>query len=226
MFILGRSLVLSPRPKLTVSNQDFHTVAEYTTYAQTVLSSVRDRNKVTFDENGFVSKLEDHFPEISQVRVELPVFSEQPIITLNISEPSFLLSSDGLNYIVSQKGRVVARASELPKLNHFVVVTDQTGFSTKLGAQVLSASDVSFINTLVAQAKHAKVPISSLSLPPKPQELDLRTSDQPYFVKFYLSGDSLDEIGQFLVARTHFLKTKQPPSKYLDVRVPGKIYYK
>ncbi|MGH7156635.1 MAG: hypothetical protein ACREGG_00760, partial [Candidatus Saccharimonadales bacterium] len=85
---------------------------------------------------------------------------------------------------------------------------------------------VGFINTVIAECKHSKVPISSLVLPTTPQELDLHTADQPYYVKFYLGGDVLNEAGQFLAARNHFAQTKQSPSQYLDVRVQGKIFYK
>jgi hypothetical protein len=63
-------------------------------------------------------------------------------------------------------------------------------------------------------------------LPPKAQELDLRASDQSYYVKFYLGGDAMIQTGQYLAARQKFAQTKQQPGEYLDVRVSGKIFYK
>jgi hypothetical protein len=70
------------------------------------------------------------------------------------------------------------------------------------------------------------VTITSLSLPSKPSELDLRTKDRPYFVKFYMGGDALTQAGQFLAARAQFDRQNHQPADYLDVRVAGKIFYK
>jgi hypothetical protein len=77
----------------------------------------------------------------------------------------------------------------------------------------------------LAQTRRAGVPIKSLTFPPLAQELDLATEDQPYFVKFYLGGDPLVQAGTFLAAR-HQFSSGVKPSVYLDVRVPGKIFYK
>jgi hypothetical protein len=105
-------------------------------------------------------------------------------------------------------------------------VTDQSGFSANAGQQVMSADSVKFVNALVAQLKHANVPISEIILPPLAQELNLKISDRPYYVKFYLGGDVLQQTGQFLATRKQFSQTNTQPAEYLDVRVPGKIFYK
>jgi len=90
----------------------------------------------------------------------------------------------------------------------------------------VSASSAKFINTVIAQSKRANVPIVSFVLPNTAQEVDLRTSDKPYYVKFYLGGDALIQTGQFLAARHQFDATNSQPSEYLDVRVAGKIFYR
>jgi hypothetical protein len=70
------------------------------------------------------------------------------------------------------------------------------------------------------------VPISALSLPAVPEEIDLRASDQPYYVKFYMGGSAVLQTGQFLAARQHFKQTGQLPAQYLDARIAGKVFYK
>jgi hypothetical protein len=70
------------------------------------------------------------------------------------------------------------------------------------------------------------VSVSSLTLPKTAQELDLRTKDRPYYVKFYLGGDALLQAGQFLATRRQFDTSNTQPAEYLDVRVEGKIFYK
>jgi hypothetical protein len=147
-------------------------------------------------------------------------------VHLNIAAPSFFLISGGRIYVVDAAGYVVAGASSLPNVKNLTQVTDQSGFKVALGQPAMSSANVTFINTLLAELKYANVSISSLTLPLQAQELDLRTTDHGYYIKFFLGGDVLQETGQFLATRHNFATTNTQPSEYLDVRVPGKIYYK
>ncbi len=119
-----------------------------------------------------------------------------------------------------------ATTDQLPQIKNLVRLDDQSGFTTQVGKQVLSSQSVNFINNMLAQLQRAKIPVKSLILPKQAQELDLRTNDRPYYVKFYLSGDVLYETGQFLASRHYFDQNHKQPQRYLDVRLGGKIFYK
>lgn len=226
VFGLIYSLIVRPEPKLIANSQSFHSLEDYRKGAADQLGRVGNRNKITFNEQTIAKNLQKQFPEISDVQIELPLFSQRPTIRLTISAANFYLNSQGKSYIIDSAGRAVAYASSLPSIKGLPVVQDNSGFKTSLGQQVLSAESVTFINNVIAQCQHAGINIGSMSLPAVPQELDLRTTDQSYYVKFYLGGDLLEQAGQFLASRNHFDQTHQPPSQYLDVRVPGKIFYK
>jgi hypothetical protein len=219
------SLLLKPQPKVVINDSSYHSSATYKSQISSLFGSLKNRNKISFDENSVVQAIQKEFPEVQSARVELPFFSQQPTVWLNISKPAFKLVSNG-SYIIDSQGLAVAQASQLPRLNKLVALNDQSGFPAGVGKQILSSQAAGFINTVIAQCGRAKVPIASLSLPPLAQELDLRTTDAPYFVKFYLGGDGLTQTGQFLASRQKFAQTKQPPAEYLDVRVSGKIFYK
>jgi cell division septal protein FtsQ len=226
VFGLVYSLMLKAQPKISATDLSYHPLSVYTSQITPFFNSISDHNKITFNEGAVAASIQKQFPEVQTVRVELPFFSETPIVWLTISPPVFNLQSGGRSFIVDSQGIVVAKTTDLPKLKNLVNLTDQSGYPAVLGKQVLSSSSVDFINTVIKQAQHAKVPISTLSLPPLAQELDLRTSDAPYYVKFYLGGDALTQSGQFLASRQKFNQTHQAPSEYLDVRVSGKIFYK
>lgn len=220
------SLILSHNPAIKADSAQYHSPAVYKTQIATLFSGLKNSNKLTFDESSVVKAIQAKFPEVRSARVELPFFSQQPVVWLNISPPAFSLVNSQSSYLIDTQGVAVARSSDIPTIKNKIVVQDQTSFEVKLGQQILSSDGVALINTVIAQAKQAKVPIAALSLPPRAQELDLRTSDQPYYVRFYLAGDALSQTGQFLAARHQFAKTGKSPSQYLDVRVPGKIFYK
>ncbi len=220
------SLIVKPTPKILASSTAYHPVKIYQAAAAKQLQNFKNRNKVTLDENAISSALRKQFPEIASLKIELPLFSQVPNVHLNIAAPSLILESGGALYLVDAEGVSVAKAAQWPALGNLPHVIDQTGFSLKAGQPVLSASAVGFIKALASQCQRAGVPISSLSLPPLAQELDLRTADSGYFVKFYLGGEVLQQSGQFLATRHGFNTSHIQPAEYLDVRVPGKIFYK
>jgi hypothetical protein len=220
------SLLLRPDPQIKVNRSPYHAPAEYQSNIAPLFKGIKNSNKLTFDEAAAVSAIERKFPEVHSAHIELPFFSEQPVVWLNISPPAFKLVNDQGSYLIDDQGVAVAKSEAFPGIKNQVTVQDQTGFKVSAGQQILSSDGVVLINTVIAEAKRAHVPIASLSLPPRAQELDLKTSDQPYYVKFYLEGDALNQAGQFLAARHQFAASGKTPGQYLDVRVPGKIFYK
>lgn len=220
------SLLVSPNPKLVVNSEAYHSLSTYRQAVVKSLQSPKNRTKLSFDDKTIIKSLKHQFPEIAEASIELPLFSQTPTVRLGIAEPSFFLNSGGVDFIIDSEGLAVAKSADLSRVRGLPVVIDQTGYDTKVGHQILSANEVNFINSLIAQAKRAKVSVSSLTLPALAQELDLRTTDRGYYVKFYLGGDVLVQAGQFIAARHQFDQSASQPSQYLDVRVPGKIYYK
>jgi hypothetical protein len=224
--VLLYSLFVNNNPKVDLSSEVYHPAGVYQGAAQKILSSLKNRNKVTLSEQSIVNSMQKEFPEISNATVELPVMSETPVIHITIAQPSFILKNGGNSYIVSSDGVAIAYNGQIASTKNLTEVTDQSGFSANAGQQVMSADSVKFVNALVAQLKHANVPISQIILPPLAQELNLKTSDRPYYIKFYLGGDVLQQTGQFLATRKQFSQSNIQPAEYLDVRVPGKVFYK
>jgi type II secretory pathway pseudopilin PulG len=220
------SLMLQPTPRIIASSRAYHDSKVYEAVAAAKLKSLQNRTKFTLDEKKLSDDLQAKFPEIADVNIELPILSPKPNIRLSISEPAFILSSQGQNFVVDRQGRAVAKQDSLPRITGLPLVIDQSGFSAASGKQIISAQGSNFINALISQCHLSNVPIQSLTLPSQAQELDLRTKDKPYFVKFFLGGDPASQIGQFIAARHQFAAGGDQPSQYLDVRVAGKIYYK
>jgi cell division septal protein FtsQ len=220
------SLVVSSSPKVSASDLTYHNLATYKSEVNKYFGSLKNRNKLTFDQNAINAKLQKKFPEIIATDIELPFVSQQANVQLIISKPVFLIANDSKAYVIDEQGIAVNESSQLPKLPSLITVNDQSGFKTRVGQQVLSSNEVHFINQVIAQLRAAHVPVANLTLPPLAQELDLRTADQSYYVKFYLGGDAQVQTGQLLASRHNFAQNDQQPAEYLDVRVPGKIFYK
>jgi hypothetical protein len=220
------SLIITPNPVIRANDLTFHSLSAYKTAAAAQLSHLNNRNKITFDGDGLRTALKKQFPEITSAQIELPLFSEQPIILLSTDRPAFFLDSQGMRYVIDASGRAVAKAADLPNVTDLPVISDTSGFKISTGRQVLSSDGVAFIKTLISQCRYAGIQIATLTLPAVPQEIDLKAKGQSYYVKLFLGGDSLTQAGQYFAARHHFNETGRQPSQYLDVRVPGKVFYK
>ncbi|HVX58350.1 MAG TPA: hypothetical protein VG964_01275 [Candidatus Saccharimonadales bacterium] len=221
------SLIVSPPPKIISSSNLYEPNYIYQKAAAQKMDGFSFHNKLTFDESALISSMQKEFPEIDNASVELPLFGQKPVVRLSIAKPDFVLSSGGVRYILASNGVIVARADMFAADDSLPVLTDASGYQAQIGKPVLSADQTSFVTTVLSQLKKAAVPVASLTLPPKTaEEMDLRTKDQRYFTKFYLDGDPLVEAGQYLAARHQFASDSKQPSKYLDVRVAGKIFYK
>jgi hypothetical protein len=225
LFLLGRSLLLEPRAKVVASDLSYQKLVSYQNTAGFYQESFSNRNKVTFNGKSIEEGLKKTYPEINTVSIELPIFGSKPIISLDIAAPSFFLQTGGNIYLADSNGRVVALKSQYPNIKNLPLIIDESGYGVKPGSLVLGKPNVDFINQLIAETKNHRVPIKSITLPAAAEEIDLRTTDKPYFAKFYMGGDPNIQIGQLLAARANFARKNIQPSSYLDVRVSGKVFY-
>lgn len=221
---LGYSLVVKPSSKVILSNTTYHPAINYTYFINSQISSIKDRNKITFDQDGLINSLKTSFPEINTASIELPILGQRPIVRISVGTPAFFLSSGGNNYLISSNGVAVDYKNTYLKLPKLITVTDNSGFSISKGKQVLSSANVAFLQTLAAELSLKQIPIKNLVLSKSPEEIDLYTTDYSYYTKFFMGGDAVLQSGQYLAARNKF-NPATGPATYLDVRVAGKIFY-
>lgn len=226
IFCFIYSLIVRPQPHVLATSTSFHSLSTYQDFAAKNLGSIKDSNKITFNETALVDSMQKQFPEISSMWVELPIFGQKPIIHLTISQPTFVYSSKNVSYILDSEGVIAGTQADMASMKGLPTVIDQSNIDFKVGDKVISSDSVDFISQVVAQAKKAKAPISNIVLPAIAQEIHLRTTDKPYYVKFYFGNDVLVQTGQWLAARHEFDAKGITPGEYLDVRVPGKVFYK
>lgn len=226
VLVLFYCLSVQPNTKLTISDTSYSDAQTYQTATEKALKAIRNRNKLTFDERGIANNLKRQFPEINNVTIKLPFIGHIPKIDLDIASPTFSLSSAGKLYIIGSNGVVINADNQQLASASLPSLIDQSDININPGTRIIGTETVSFINSLLAQCKFAKVNVASLTLPPDPHALELRAEGASYFVKFDLEEDPLIQAGQYLAAKNKFDSEGTQPSQYLDVRVSGKIYYK
>lgn len=73
------SLIVRPQAKLSVTNLTFHSQADYQKVVDKYLASFKNRNKITFDQDGLDLAIKQAFPEVEQTSIELPVLGQRQL---------------------------------------------------------------------------------------------------------------------------------------------------
>lgn len=219
------SLLLNSKAKVITNDSTYRINAEYTSFVESRIKSIRNKNKITFDKEQLSKDIKKEYPEVVNVNVELPVLGQKSVIRIGVAKPAFFLSSEGSEYLIASNGVALGYKSNYKNPPSLITITDESGFEVAIGKKILSNKDILFLQTLNAELNRNKVSLKNLVLSRSPQEVNLYIADAKYYTKFFMGGDASLQTGQFLAARNAF-KAQAPPSVYLDVRVAGKVYYK
>lgn len=225
-------LSLAPNAKLlplqsSESGSFLRNQATYQAAADKLLTgSIWNRNKITIDTGTFDRQMEQQFPELSSVSVALPLLAHRPVVYLQPAQPALVLAADNGSFVVDNRGKALLTADGSAAQSKLPQVVDQSGLQVQLNHQVLSSENVSFIQTVIAQLAARHVTISSMVLPAGSSELDAHLAGQTYLIKFNLHDDTpRQQAGTFLATIAQLQRKHTLPSKYIDVRVPGRAYY-
>jgi len=234
---LGYILHLSPTPKvvpLTSSSNDYflQPSSVYTTAATKLLQgSFLNGNKITIDTDGLKQKLQQQFPELSDVSITLPLMGHHPYVYISPTDPSLVLAGKNGSYLLDTSGKAllpISKVSDLNKLN-LPTVTDQSNLSVKPNSEALPATSVTFIAYVLQELQAKGMSASNLSLPATTAyELDVTPKGEGYFVKFNLHDyqHAREQVGTFLAVQKRLDSQSITPSSYIDVRLVGRAYYK
>lgn len=235
--VILSQLALTSNPKVVIlsstsnSTLFLQNTAIYHDEAQQLFSqSISNHNKLTVDATGISATLKAKYPELSDVSVALPVIGSQPIVYIQPSEPSFVLSANGGSYVLDSTGRALANARSVPAHNvaSLPAITDQSGLQPHVGAAVLPSTSVAFMQTVLAQLKAQNVNVRQIVLPHAAFEADMFITGKPYYVKFNMqdAAGAPQQAGAFIAVAQHLESRNITPSQYIDVRIDGRAYYK
>lgn len=186
-------------------------------------SSALNRTKLTLNANGIAAKLQQTFPELQEVVLTVPVIGNRPVLHVLPTTPVMVLNAQSGLYTIDSKGYVLSRLSE--PLSEFAMLQEESARRVTPGKQYIAGSTVKFARTIVHELNAGGFTVTTLKLPgAAPYEIQANISGKPFYVRFNLQADAMQQCGG-AVAILKQLGTSQP-SQYLDMRVPGRAYYR
>lgn len=205
----------------------FHNQTAYQSAANQLLShSVLNSNKVTVNTAQLSKQLLADYPELASASIAVPLASHRPILYISYTEPALIIHNQSGSFVLDTTGKTLAATTPEAVTLGLPSVTDNSGGVLKLGAQVLSSDDVSFIVTVARDLRAKGVNLDEMRLPPAASQLEVTLKGQPYYIKFNLHADTPQrQVGAYLAVAKHLAEQGSTPAQYVDVRVDGRAYY-
>lgn len=192
--------------------------------------SISSYTKLTFNQDKLASQLKADFPEISDVKVSIPLFSRQPKVGVQFAEPAVLLRVFGDDtYILDSQGRALVRQSEVSKginLNSLIIVNDTSSQKIELNKILLTQQQINFIIEVVRQSEARKISPESINLAGGASQLNVKYKDADYFVKYSFFSDARQSSGAYFTIRDQLEQDNKIPREYIDLRIPERVYIK
>lgn len=232
LFLL--TIGLDTTPNVVVVGETKHRFAlqdveVYQQYAHEALGkSLANNNKLTIDADAVAQKIEQHFPEVHAASVSLPFIGRKPTLYIQPATPQLILATQNGQFILDASGRALAVSNEstIPDDTSVPTVSDKSGLPGQKGQVLLPRSSVTFITEISRQLAQKQIRVENWTLPAGTNQLDTKVKGTPYYVKFNLQGDGREQAGTFLALQKHLGSERTTPSQYIDVRVPGRAYYR
>lgn len=228
------TLETNPRVILVENNQKSESVglreaAVYQDAAQEYLQhSILNRSKFLVDTGGLSSELKSQFSEIATATVTLPIMGRRPVIEIQTTKPSFILVSGTTSMLVGNNGVALVNVKDVKDVGALGIPTvqDESGVQLETGKPALPQEQAQFISVVREQLEGQGIAISNLTIPRSAYDLHVRVKDAPYYVKFNILEDPLQQVGSYIALRKKLEADKVVPTEYIDVRVGERAFYK
>lgn len=191
-------------------------------------SSIVNRSKILFDNQGLIEHLKKQFPEISAVTVTMPLFARSPEIKIQTTRPSFILTSGQEAYLVGSNGVALINIRDIKDVSNLGLrtVNDESGISITSGKSAMPQEQALFIATVVEQLEKQGMIVDLLTIPNSPYDVHIKIKELNYFVKFNILEAPKQQVGSFIALKNKLDAEKITPKEYIDVRVGERVFYK
>lgn len=172
----------------------------------------------------FAQELAVTRPELKSIDVDRNWYGGSRAFVFGFRKPILRWDSGGKTFYVDGQGVAFGYDYFGGK---YVKVSDQSGISpTDNGGEIASNRLIAFLGKMVGAVDAGdKGKVTDIIIPASTREIDLKLEGRGYIVKTHTDRDPLGQ-AQDIIATIKWLDDKKIKPEYIDVRVPGKAFYK
>ena len=179
------------------------------------------RNLISFDSDGFASKLQQVDPILRNVTVRRKWF-HTITVTATFKQPSLGLNTGNQVFVLDRDGTVIGALNGAAT---FPVVFDGSNVPVQAGQKAVSAHFVEFASAIVPALATAGIGVTRLDIKDTTLDLSAQTN-KGYRLLFDTSRTVPEEIADLQAVQRLLVAQKRTPLEYIDLRIAGKAYYK
>lgn len=209
---------------------------EYAAFIQkTMLENSVARQVWTVDKQALSTAVQSEFGEVQSITLnQVALLQSNVKAELTFREPVFIWKDASKNTRYLDKNGILfdqnytdVNTKELP------LIEDESGLVFDAGTTVVSKKTQEFIGALPAVMGRSSLPgikspseYNKITIPQSVRELYVYPKNTAYFIKLETSRGVEQQVSE-LSSLLKFLKKKNiTPSKYVDIRLEGKAFYK
>lgn len=146
------------------------------------------------------------------------------VVEVTERKPSLLWQSGEQVNVLDIDGTVIGSAGE--RFKQLPVVIDSKNVPVRVGDRVVSGSFIQFCDDVVTQLQSSlAIGVSRITVPDTTSEVHVTTS-KGYVVKFDTTRSAISELNDLKNVLSELDRLRKVPAEYIDLRIPGKAYYK
>jgi cell division protein FtsL len=187
--------------------------------------SIVNRSKFLVDVSGLSHHLRKEFPELAAVSVTIPITGRRPVIELQTTKPAFVLATDKSSMLIGNNGVALIDVKDVKNDGRLSIrtVNDESGLVLTAGKAALPEEQAQFISIVIEQLEKQDFTVDVVTIPRSVYDLHIRLRGKPYYVKFNVKEDPLQQVGTFVAAAR---QVDDDIKEYIDVRIGERVFYR
>ena len=232
LLVFSTTMTTTPDVQLKSSDFTYRPTSEYQQFAGDYLSSnPLQRSKLFFRSQNIESEMLLEFPEITQIDAIVPLGGRDLGIVMRVSEPFATLQSGSEKGVINDDGVLIlgdsVNESELLQIRFA-----QPQESFQQGSRQLTTTELDLLQLLQRELSNLQLSnsnpnglqISSVLFNVGDGQFEVSLTNAPYFIKLSTYGDASEQVGGVLATLRQLDQQNVLPERYIDVRVPGRVF--
>ncbi len=185
-------------------------------------SSPLSRNILFLDTNQLVSELKGQNQQIASVEIGKQFPSTLQVI-VHEQAPALLWRTGTSTYVISDDGHAYSQTQQAgPGL---ITITDTSNVPISLGQAVVPGQFVQFVKAMQTKLSGLGIGVTQLTVGETTSEVMVATN-AGYSIRFDTTRSIDDQIADLKATLDTLKKQNKKATEYIDLRIPGKVFYK
>ncbi|MBI2797829.1 FtsQ-type POTRA domain-containing protein [Candidatus Saccharibacteria bacterium] len=228
LLFLGAAYVVIISPlfqirKITIRGNSVVVAGEVQKAVEQALSETPlSRNIIFLNTTQISDLIKSQNQQVASVRVDRSL-PNGIVVIIREQDPALLWRSATKAYVVSNDGYAYSQTTN--NINNLITVIDTSNLPVRLGQPIVPASFVSFVKDLQTKLPSLGIKLAQLNVGETTSEIVVATNSG-YSIRLDTTRSSDDQLNDLKSTLDALKKQNKKITEYVDLRVPGKAFYK